>query len=144
MYIHLIAVKIRLSIHKTLAYNTVISYRTAGCKKKTKMLWMFCGVINRVAGSQKHRHHCGNFIHETNTEDFVCGTIPLFSQWAHCRTTTRRKNIYKIYWINAHIWQTIVPMSLIKVLKCSVWCLCQRAVYALYHKQSTSLFHICI
>ena len=32
----------------------------------------------------------------------LLGTIPLFSQWGHCRTTTRRKIIYKIYWMNAH------------------------------------------
>ena len=43
------------------------------------------------------------------------GTIPLFSQWGHCRTTTWRKIIYKIYWINAHIWQTFAHMSSIKV-----------------------------
>ena len=41
-------------------------------------------------------------------------------------TTTRRTIIYKIYWVNAHKWQTIAYMSSMKVLKCSVRCLKQK------------------
>ena len=50
----------------------------------------------------------------------LLGTIPLFSQWAHCRTTTQRKNIYKFYWISAYRWRTIACVSSIQVLKYSM------------------------
>ena len=56
----------------------------------------------------------------------LLGTIPLYSQCGHCRTTTRRKIIVKIYWINTHKWQTIAYKSSIKLLKCSVRCLKQK------------------
>ena len=79
MYIHLIAVKIRLSIHKTLAYNTVISYRTAGCKKnKNALNVLWC----HKSGCRQPKATASlwELIHETDTEDFVYGTTPLFSQ----------------------------------------------------------------
>mgnify|MGYP001800597490 CR=1 FL=1 len=51
------------------------------------------------------------FTYGENFTTITLGTIPVFSQWGHCHTTTRRKIIYKIDWINAHTWQTIPHMS---------------------------------
>ena len=47
----------------------------------------------------------------------ICGTTPLYGQCVYCRTTTRRKIIRKIYWINA---LTRAYMSSIKVWNCSI------------------------